>query len=1173
MRDGKLWRMQAWIRMILIFKNGRKRDKNMKVFNNVTDIVCDDMEETMTRGSKVSVAAACFSMYAYKELRKQLEGLEEFRFIFTSPTFVTDKVSKEKREFYIPRIGREQSLYGTEFEIKLRNEMTQKAIARECADWIKRKAKFKSNTSGENMTGFMTVDNEEEKVVYTPLNGFTTVDIGCDRGNNAYNMVNRMESPVTEQYMQIFEGIWNDKNKLQDVTDVVIENITSAYNENSPEFIYFMTLYHVFSEFLEDISEDVLPNEATGFKQSKIWNMLYDFQKDAVLAIINKLEKYNGCILADSVGLGKTFTALAVMKYYENRNKSVLVLCPKKLAENWNTYKDNYVNNPIASDRLNYTVLFHTDLSRNGGYSNGIDLDRLNWGNYDLVVIDESHNFRNGAGTHANTVENRYVKLMDKVIRAGVKTKVLMLSATPVNNRFVDLRNQLAIAYEGDAENLDSKLNTSKSLEDIFRQAQKAFNAWSKLDPKDRTTDALLRTLDFDFFEVLDSVTIARSRKHIEKYYSTAEIGKFPERLKPISLSPSLTSLKSAINYNQIYEQLMLLTLCIYTPSDYIFPSKLDKYMDLTHNKGANLTQRGREEGIRRLMSINLLKRLESSVYSFNLTLSRIRDLITDTIAAIDKFEKYGNADIDMYEASEDEFDIDDGNTEYFTVGKKVKIDLADMDYKTWRNELKADAEVLELLTLMVADITPEYDTKLQTLFDLISKKIENPINEGNKKILIFSAFSDTADYLYENVSAFVKKKYGLDTAIITGTTDGKSTIKELKATLNNVLTCFSPISKDKEVLMPHNDFNIDILIATDCISEGQNLQDCDYLVNYDIHWNPVRIIQRFGRIDRIGSKNNYIQLVNFWPDMTLDDYINLKSRVETRMKISVMTSTGDDDLINAEEKGDLEYRKQQLKRLQKEVVDIEEMSDGISIMDLGLNEFRLDLLEYLKTHPDMDKKPRGLHAVVPATDELPEGVIFVLKNVNNSVNIDNQNRIHPFYMVYMGVDGSVVCDYLNPKQLLDDVRLLCRGRKEAIKEVYTIFNEETDDGRNMAGMSALLSDAIDSIIDVKEESDIDSLFSAGGTSALMSEVSGLDDLGQMQMYVNYYDRYEKQEDENPTIGVLLCHDKDDSLIELTLPEDSNIYASKYQLYLPDKKVLQDKLKEWIEESEGESQL
>ena len=1069
-------------------------EQGMKVFNNVTDIVRDDMAVTMKKGSKVAIAAACFSMYAYNELKKQLENVDELRFIFTSPTFVTEKASKQKREFYIPRIGRERSLYGTEFEIKLRNEMTQKAIAKECAEWIRRKATFRSNTTGEAMAGFMTVESKEEKVAYMPLNGFTTVDIGCDRGNNAYNMVNRMESPFTEQYMQIFDNIWNDKEKLQDVTDIVIENISSAYNENSPEFIYFMTLYHVFSEFLDDISEDVLPNEATGFKQSKIWNMLYDFQKDAVLAIINKLEKYNGCILADSVGLGKTFTALAVVKYYENRNKSVLVLCPKKLAENWNTYKDNYVNNPIATDRLNYDVLFHTDLSRNGGFSNGLDLDRLNWGNYDLVVIDESHNFRNGAGTHANTVENRYVKLMDKVIRSGVKTKVLMLSATPVNNRFVDLRNQLAIAYEGDAENFDSKLNTSKSLEDIFRQAQKAFNAWSKLDPEDRTTDALLRTLDFDFFEVLDSVTIARSRKHIEKYYSTAEIGKFPERLKPISLRPNLTSLKSAINYNQIYEQLMLLTLCIYTPSNYIFPSRLDKYMDLTHNKGENLTQRGREEGIRRLMSINLLKRLESSVYSFKLTLERIRELITSTIAAIDKFEKYGMADIDMYEASDDEFDMDDGNTDYFTVGKKVKIDLADMDYKSWREELNADADTLELLTLMIEDITPEYDTKLQTLFDLISKKIEHPINEGNKKILIFSAFSDTADYLYENVSAFVKTKYGLDTAIITGTTDGKSTIKGLKATLNNVLTCFSPLSKGKAMLMPDNDFNIDILIATDCISEGQNLQDCDYLVNYDIHWNPVRIIQRFGRVDRIGSKNDYIQLVNFWPDMTLDDYINLKSRVETRMKISVMTSTGDDDLINAEEKGDLEYRKQQLKRLQEEVVDIEEMSDGISIMDLGLNEFRLDLLEYLKTHPDMDTKPRGLHAVVPATEELPEGVIFVLRNVNNSVNIDNQNRIHPFYMVYIGVDGEIICDYLNPKKLLDDVRLLCRGKKERIKEVYTIFNEETEDGRNMSEMSDLLSDAINSIIDVKEESDIDSLFSAGGTSALMSDVSGLDD-------------------------------------------------------------------------------
>ena len=1066
----------------------------VKVFDNVTEILRDDMASTISKGCKVSIAAACFSMYAYKELKKQLESVDECRFIFTSPTFVTEKTEKQKREFYIPRLNRESSLYGTEFELKLRNEMTQKAIAKECADWIRRKATFKSNTTGENMGGFVTVANNEQQVAYMPMNGFTTVDIGCERGNNSYNMVNRFEAPFSASYIQLFETLWNDHDKLQDVTDVVIENITTAYNENSPEFIYFMTLYNVFSEFLDDISDDELPNEATGFKQSKIWSLLYDFQKDAVLAIINKLERYNGCILADSVGLGKTFTALAVMKYYENRNKSVLVLCPKKLAENWNTYKDNYVNNPIAADRLNYDVLFHTDLSRAHGFSNGLDLNRLNWGNYDLVVIDESHNFRNGAGTHANTHENRYVKLMDKIIRAGVKTKVLMLSATPVNNRFVDLKNQLAIAYEGDSENMNKQLNTTKTIEEIFKQAQRAFNTWSKLDPEARTTETLLRTLDFDFFELLDSVTIARSRKHIEKYYDTTEIGKFPERKKPISRRPQLTDLNSAINYNEIYEQLMLLTLCIYTPSNYIFPSKMQKYIDLTHNKGDNLTQTGREEGIRRLMSINLLKRLESSVNSFQLTLERIKSLIDSTIKAIDDFEKYGAANIDMYEASDSEFDMDDGNTEYFTVGKKVKIKLADMDYKSWRTELKADADVLELLTLMVADITPEHDSKLQELLKLVSEKIENPINPGNKKVLIFSAFSDTAEYLYDNVSAYIKDKYGLETAVITGSIDGKTTIKGFRATLNNVLTCFSPISKGRDVLMPGSNTEIDILIATDCISEGQNLQDCDYLVNYDIHWNPVRIIQRFGRVDRIGSRNAQIQLVNFWPDMDLDEYINLKGRVETRMKISVMTSTGDDDLINPEEKGDLEYRKQQLKRLQEEVVDIEDMSSGISIMDLGLNEFRLDLLEYVKNHGDLDKKPKGMHAVVPATDELPEGLVFILKNINNSVNIDNQNRIHPFYMVYIGIDGEVICDYLNPKKMLDDIRLLCRGKKEPIKELCQLFNEETDDGKDMTEMSELLSEAINSIIDCKEESDIDSLFSAGGTSALMSAVSGLDD-------------------------------------------------------------------------------
>ena len=1066
----------------------------VKTFNNKSNIVRDDLVNTITKGSKVSVAAACFSMYAYRELKGQLESIEECRFIFTEPTFIKDKGEKQKREFYIPRLQRENSVYGTEFEVKLRNEMTQKAIAKECADWIRRKATFKSNTTQEGMGGFMTIADENHQYSYVPMVGFTTVDIGCERGNNSYNIVTRLENPDSREFFETFDNLWHDPEKLQDVTETVIEMISNAYQENSPEFIYFMTLYHVFSEFLEDISEDELPNEANGFKNSKIWNMLYDFQQDAVLAIINKLERYNGCILADSVGLGKTFTALAVIKYYEKRNKSILVLCPKKLSNNWNTYRDNYVNNPIATDRLNYDVLFHTDLSRNSGFSNGLELDRINWGNYDLVVIDESHNFRNGVGTHANTKENRYTKLMDKIIRTGVKTKVLMLSATPVNNHFLDLKHQLALAYEGDSENLSSKLDTHKSVEDIFKQAQRVFNEWSKLESANRTTQVLLEMLDFDFFELLDSVTIARSRKHIEKYYDTAKIGKFPERKKPISMRPPLTDIGDAINYNQIYEHLAQLTLSVYTPSNFIFPSKLDKYKDLSHNKGESLTQTGRELGIRRLMSINLLKRLESSVYSFLLTLRRIDAYINNTLQAIDHFETYGNSTLDVYDVGGSDWDSDDENTEYFTVGNKVKIELADMDYVSWRMDLLKDKEILDLIIIMVEDITPEHDSKLQELLKLVSHKIENPINGNNKKVIVFSAFSDTADYLYSYVSQYIKEKYNLHTALITGTVDGKTTIKGFKASMNEVLTCFSPLSKGKDLLMPDNPVEIDILIATDCISEGQNLQDCDYLVNYDIHWNPVRIIQRFGRIDRIGSRNEYIQLVNFWPDLNLDEYINLKARVESRMKISIMTSTGDDDLINAEEKGDLEYRKQQLQRLQEEVVDIEDMSSGISIMDLGLNEFRLDLLEHVKAHGDMDTKPKGLHAVVPATDELPPGVIFVLKNINQQINIDNKNRIHPFYMVYMGQDGEVICDYLNPKRMLDDIRLLCKGKTEPIQELYRQFNHDTKDGSDMKAVSALLRETIRSIVDCKEESDIDSLFSPGGTSALLSEVSGLDD-------------------------------------------------------------------------------
>lgn len=1069
----------------------------MEVIDNVNKTLKDDMLVTLRSGSKVAIAASCFSIYAFQELKEQLSDISELRFIFTSPSFVTEKADKQKREFYIPRLNRERDLYGSEFEIKLRNELSLKAVAKECAEWIRKKVCFKSNRTNAGMPSFVTIDD----TTYMPLGGFTTVELGCERGNSLAIAINKMETPFSQQYLQIFNQIWNDGDKLQVVTEEVLDNIINAYKENSPEFIYFVTLYNIFNEFLEDISEDVLPNEATGFKSSVIWNKLYNFQRDAALAIINKLEKFNGCILADSVGLGKTFTALSVIKYYENRNKSVLVLCPKKLHDNWVTYRSNYVNNPLVADRLRYDILYHTDLSRQSGQSNGLDLEHINWGNYDLVVIDESHNFRNGGKittdeNDENPRENRYLQLMNKVIRAGVKTKVLMLSATPVNNRFNDLRNQLALAYEGDSSIMDAQLKTSSSLDDIFRQAQTAFNRWSKLPPEDRTTKALLESLSFDFFEVLDSVTIARSRKHIEQYYDTTDIGKFPERLKPISRTPKLTDLPKAVNFNDIFVSVTELNLAIYTPSDFILPSKLEKYIEV-HEDGrfGNLSRSGRERGIRQLMSINLLKRLESSVNSFRLTLERIRKYIEATIKAIDDLAaRQAPSMVCDYDFSYG-LDFDEREDTVFIGNKKTKIALEDMDYVQWRGYLAKDLDNLNTLLFMLADITPEHDSKLQMLIEEIRNKFANPINGDNKKIIIFTAFSDTAQYLYENIAPLIKERTGLNTALVSGDVEARSTLKlREKMDFNKVLTLFSPISKEKASLYPKLNEEIDVLIATDCISEGQNLQDCDFLINYDIHWNPVRIIQRFGRIDRIGSCNAVIQLVNYWPDIDLDDYINLKGRVEARMKVSVLTATGDDNPLSIEEQGDLKYRRDQLERLKEEVVDIEEMNSGVSIMDLGLNEFRLDLLDYMKQGHDIEHTPMGLHALVASDKDAPPGVIFVLKNRNNEINIDRKNRLHPFYMVYISKDSEVIVDHLDPKDLLDRMRHLCRGKSAPLLELCRKFNAETRDGQRMGTYSNLLGDAISSLVKVKEENDIASLFSDGETSFFRNDFAGLDD-------------------------------------------------------------------------------
>ncbi|ACT96423.1 helicase-related protein [Dyadobacter fermentans] len=1056
----------------------------MKIFNNIDSRLGDDLKLEFRKGSKLSVAASAFSIYAFEALRKELKSVEELRFIFTTPTFLEEKSKPKLREFYIPNIRKESDLCGGEFELRLKNEMTQRAISRECAQWVKDKAVFKTNTLGNSpMNSLIHVDNgPEDSASYSGFAGFTSPDLGFTSRKGHRSMITKVNYPMAEGYLEWFDEIWNNDENTDLVTESVLRYLAGAYQENSPEFVYFVTLYNIFRDFLSDLSLDNLPNDSIGFKETVIWNRLYNFQQDAVIGGINKLEKYNGCIIADSVGLGKTFTALGIIKYYEKRNKDVLVLCPKKLEANWNTYRHNDKNNILGKDRFRYDVLFHTDLSRDKGTSNGRNLESVNWGNYGLVVIDESHNFRNN-----NTVvgkENRYQKLLRKIVQEGIETKVLMLSATPVNNRFNDLRNQLALAYEGAAGQIDEKLDTDLGIELVFRRAQQAFNSWSKLPTEERTSDRLLEALDFDFFQILDSLTIARSRKHITNYYDTAAIGKFPQRNKPISIYSPLKE-GTELNYKHIADWLEFLNLSIYSPLNYILPSKIPFYAEKYDKrvKSGTFKQRDREKSLQLLMRINLLKRIESSVDSFALTLLNIRALIEEGLGAIARGDANTYSGLPADPTSE-EFDWEpDWGEEENVFGSKVKVHIADMDKVRWQEDLSADLLVINELLKEIELLRGKCDLKLGKLRKIIVDKIQNPANAGNKKVIVFTAFADTANYIYSELKDYFRNEYGLNTALITGSKRACSS-KTVPSDLNTLLTCFSPRSKGKAIIYPDIQEEIDILIATDCISEGQNLQDCDYLINYDIHWNPVRIIQRFGRIDRIGSANDTITMVNFWPDVTLDAYINLKQRVENKMAISNLASTGDDNILNADEK-DLEYRKIQLKRLQEEVVDLEDLREGVSITDLGLNDFRVDLANFVKIYPNPDSIPLGLHAVTPASDVDQRGVIFVLKNISDSVDKDKLNRLAPYYVVYIQENENVLHGYLEAKKSLDMLRLLCKGKTEPLKELCKQLNLETRDFRDMHDYSQLLQKSIRSILKTGDEKEVLSLFKAGGTATI----------------------------------------------------------------------------------------
>lgn len=1076
----------------------------MDLFDNKTKLLGDDLKKSIKPNSKIKIVASYFSIYAFEALKDELSKIGELQFIFPTPTFVskgiTDKLKKEKREYYIPKHMNENMLYGTDFEIRLRNQLTQKVIAKECADWVKNKVTFKSNITPNGIPNFIYVYNGENESVYMPINGFTSTDLGYEKDNMMFNLINKLDGDYTRQFFNQFKNVWDDDATLEDVTTSITDYISSAYIDNAPEYIYFITLYNIFNEFLDDImSEDYMPNERTGYKNSIIWNKLYNFQRDGAIGIINKLEKYNGCILADSVGLGKTFTALAVMKYYASRNKNILVLTPKKLANNWNKYRDNVKTNLFYKDGIHFDVLYHTDLGRKKGISNGHDLSQFNWDNYDLVVIDESHNFRN-ANSYKDK-ETRYDFLLKHVMNDGVKTKVLMLSATPVNNRFNDLKNQLALAYGENVNEFNEKLETEKTVETILKNAQQQFNEWSKLPVEERTSKRLMDSLDIDFSILLDNVTIARSRKHITKYYDTKDIGKFPTRLRPESYYCDIADSNDFLGYNDIFESLMGLTMGVYAPMDYVQPSKIHKYEELydTNVGRATLKQVNRERALQRLMTINMLKRLESCVDSFRITLKKIKEVNQNTLKSIIDFEnhKSEHKNYELNQIDEDDFDNDDFDiTNESTLGK-VKIDFADMDLKLWKNDLKSDIDTLDTLYDLMMIVSPDKDLKLRKLLSLIDNKINNPINPNNKKVLIFSAFADTTNYLYDNISSYVKDKYGLNTARIQGAQSGNTATIDGDKETDRLLALFSPKSKERDVVYPNDkNVNIDILIATDCISEGQNLQDCDLCINYDIHWNPVRIVQRFGRIDRIGSVNEYIKLINFWPNVSLDSYINLNARVENRMKLVDATATGDDNIISSEQ-ADLDYRKQQLKKLQDgDLQDLEDVDGSITITDLGLNEFRMDVVSYIKEHGEPKNIPNGLYAVVRHDDNanIQKGVIYVLKNKVDDINIGKKNRLHPYYLVYLDEQGNVINNHMEVKQILDVIRKTCKNQTEPIKDLCHQFSKETKDGYKMDKYSELLNKSIESIIDVKETNDIYSLFNNGSDVLFSGNIKGLDD-------------------------------------------------------------------------------
>nr|WP_144925332.1 helicase-related protein [Paenibacillus bovis] len=1058
---------------------------DIKLVDNKGDnTLIQTLKDEVKKGSKIAVASAYFSIYAFEELKKELSKAKEFRFLYTQPTFYDHE--QDQNYQYKLKVNNENypTFDGNDFELPLRNKMNSNSVAKEVSKWIQENAQFKTILGENSFPKQMIVKNEKGRDVQIQSEiQFTADGLGITQSNRLASFPVIIDGgPLTDQLMDEFNRIWNDEAKVKDVTQEVLQQLQLISQENSAEWLYFVTLYHIFSENLEGLSEDNIIKEGTNFKDTVIWNKLYPFQRDGVIGIIDKMEKYNGCILADSVGLGKTFSALAVIKYYELRNNRVLVLCPKKLRDNWTVYTQNDKRNSLSADRFNYDVLNHTDLSRDSGYSGEIRLDTVNWSNYDLVVIDESHNFRNNSARKDRLT--RYQKLMQEIIKKGVKTKVLLLSATPVNNKMNDIKNQIAFITEDNDAALENE--GIESIDYTLKMAQTSYNRWTNLPAKERTTESFLNMVNPDYFQLLDLLTIARSRKHIEKYYNVKDIGQFPKRRKPISIKADIDTQQTFIKMVQVNELLESLNFSMYQPMKYVLPQRRKHYEELYDTKvkdGKSIfKQTDREFAVAALMKVNLFKRLESSIHSFNLTLGKLVARIERTLELLSLHNH-----VMLQENYDDAVDFDDEQLEAITVGsEKVQIQLKDIDALKWRGDLQYDLTILRNLLQQSEQITASRDVKLNELRDIIKNKVENPINLGNKKIIIFSAFADTVRYLYEQLAGDLLEQ-GLHSAMVVGDGANKSTLKGIRVKdINDVLMNFSPKSKERAKVDPKKTEEIDILFATDCISEGQNLQDCDYLINYDIHWNPVRVIQRFGRIDRIGSTNKEIQLVNFWPNMDLDEYINLEQRVKGRMKILSTSASGEEDIFDTsgKEMNDLEYRRNQLKALQNEVVNLEEVSGAISITDLTYTDFKSDLSGALKQYKkQLAQAPKGIYAITSNTEleEAKPGVIFCFKQ--HGVFEMDHNSLAPYILLYVTDQGEAHIHYTNSKQILDIYRKLSLGHNEPIQHLVTQFNDETNNSTDMSKYTELMKQAVDIVKDKQEDTAFDSFFSIGGTS------------------------------------------------------------------------------------------